>query len=80
MLAEIYMLRLEAAARTGSSDKFVSVRPRLVAGSEGVLTRRVQRLPRLTGGDFLWVILLAAVRLFGAIATEDSSEVGVIAT
>ena len=42
MLAEIYMLRLEAAARAAkeaatSSSRFV---PRLVAGSEGFLTRQ----------------------------------------
>ena len=39
MLAEIYMLRLEAAARggQGSDDQFVSVRPRFVARCEGVL-------------------------------------------
>ena len=42
MLAEIYMLRLESdcAGGQGSGDQFVSVRPRLVAGSEGVLTRQ----------------------------------------
>ena len=39
MLAEFYMLRLEAAARggQGSDDQFVSVRPRFVARCEGVL-------------------------------------------